>query len=178
MAVLAEAIAAGVTPGDIAELRRQVQPSGAALTTEGVANAAKALSYIRSASLPVADGLPVLAEAARRGYRSDELVDVGRLIKRREADYRSGRASLRALRDAIARGERPEQPSSAVAHTSCRTPRRYAGGAGRAPTARGTSTTGRAAGATAAARAARRTRAARLDTVALRPPRLPVMSEA
>src|SRR5687768_2940639 len=37
VALLAEAIAGGVTPGDIAELRRQVQPGGAALTTEGVA---------------------------------------------------------------------------------------------------------------------------------------------
>jgi hypothetical protein len=34
--------------------------------------------------------------------------DLGREIKRREADYRAGRASLRSLRDTIARGTRPE----------------------------------------------------------------------
>ena len=38
----------------------------------------------------------------------NEMLDLGREIKRREADYRSGRATLRSLRDAIARGTRPE----------------------------------------------------------------------
>ena len=50
-----------------------------------------------------------MAEAMRQGFRSQEILDLGREIKRREADYRAGRASLRALRDAIARGDRPEQ---------------------------------------------------------------------
>jgi hypothetical protein len=37
------------------------------------------------------------------------MLEVGRQVKRRERDYRDGHASLRSLRDAIARGERPEQ---------------------------------------------------------------------
>jgi hypothetical protein len=50
-----------------------------------------------------------MAEAVRKGYRPHEMLEVGRQVKRRERDYRDGHASLRALREAIARGERPEQ---------------------------------------------------------------------
>jgi len=49
-----------------------------------------------------------MSEAVRQKFRAYEMQDLGREIKRREADYRAGRASLRSLRDAIARGTRPE----------------------------------------------------------------------
>jgi hypothetical protein len=108
--LLADSLTAGVTPDEAQELARQTRVSAKPpLTSDGFAGAAKALSLIKEARLPVADGTAVIVEAARQGFRSQQILDLGREVKRREADYRSGRASLAALRDAIARGERPEQ---------------------------------------------------------------------
>ena len=73
------------------------------------ASAAKGLSLIEEARLPVTDGTAVMAEAVKQGFRSNEILDLAREVKRREAAYRSGRASLTGLRDAIARGGRPDQ---------------------------------------------------------------------
>ena len=108
--LLAEAIGSGVTTDEVSDLGR-IQPSSGApplatTTPEGLASAAKGLSFIKEAQL---SGAPVIAEAVRQGFRSSELLELGREVKRREADYRAGRASLEALRDAIARGERPER---------------------------------------------------------------------
>ncbi|HLG54170.1 MAG TPA: hypothetical protein VI485_02490 [Vicinamibacterales bacterium] len=108
--LLAESFGGGLTPGDVRELRRLAQPSGKPpLSLEGLASAAKGLSFIREARLPVTEGTAVVAEAVRQGFRAHEVLDLGREIKRRERDYQAGRATLRALRDAIARGDRPEQ---------------------------------------------------------------------
>ena len=108
--LLAEAIGSGVTTAEVRELRRAASTSSKPpLSGEGLASAAKGLSSIKEAQLPVADGTAVVAEAVRQGFQSYEILDLGREVKRREADYRSGRASLRALRDAIARGDRPDQ---------------------------------------------------------------------
>lgn len=79
------------------------------MSSELLASAARGLSFIKDAQLPVAEGTTVIAEAVRQGFRSHEILDLGREVKRREGDYRAGRASLRALRDAIARGDRPDQ---------------------------------------------------------------------
>jgi hypothetical protein len=108
--LLADALAGGVSTDEVRELRRQAQPAAATpLPSDSLAGAAKGLSLIKSASLPAAEGTAVMAEAVRHGYRSHEMLEVGRQVKRRERDYRDGHASLRALREAIARGERPEQ---------------------------------------------------------------------
>jgi hypothetical protein len=107
--LLAEALGSGLTVEEVRELRRVTQAARPATTSQELANAAKGLSFIKDARLPVADGTAVIGEAVRQGYRSHEVVDVGREVKRREADYRAGRTTLRALREAIARGDRPEQ---------------------------------------------------------------------
>jgi hypothetical protein len=107
--LLAETLGSGLTLEEVRELRRVTQAARPAATSQELANAAKGLSFIKDARLPVPDGTAVIGEAVRQGYRSHELVDVGREVKRREADYRAGRATLRALREAIARGDRPEQ---------------------------------------------------------------------
>ena len=108
--LLADALAAGVSTDEVRELRRQAQPAASApLPSASLAGAAKGLSLIKSASLPAAEGTAVMAEAVRKGYRTPDMLEVGRQVKRRERDYRDGHASLRALREAIARGERPEQ---------------------------------------------------------------------
>jgi hypothetical protein len=108
--LLAESLGAGVTPDEVRELRKQSQaPGRPGMSAESLASAARGLSSIKDARLPVGEGSAVMAEAVRHGFRAHEIVDLGREIKRRETDYRTGRASLSALRDAIARGERPDQ---------------------------------------------------------------------
>jgi hypothetical protein len=102
--LLAESLSAGVTIDELRDVQRQAQTPAA--LSQDLAGAARGLAYIKDARLPVNDGIAVMAEAVRQKFRSYEMLDLGREIKRREADYRSGRASLRALRDAIARGTR------------------------------------------------------------------------
>lgn len=108
--LLAESLGSGVTPDEVRELGKISQGSGRPpMSADAVASAAKGLSFIKEARLPVPEGTAVIAEAVKQGFGSREILDLGREVKRREADYRAGRASLRALRDAIARGERPDQ---------------------------------------------------------------------
>ena len=108
--LLAEAIGSGVTAEEVRDLRRVApRPGKPPLSGDGLASAAKGLSSIKEAQLSVVEGTAVIAEAVRQGFGSHEILDLGREVKRREADYRAGRASLRALRDAIARGDRPDQ---------------------------------------------------------------------
>jgi len=108
--LLAESLGSGVTANDIRELRRQTQAADKpAVSGEAIASAAKGLSYIRDARLPVSDGTGVVAAAVRQGYRSYEVLDLGREIKRRERDFVAGRSTLSEVREAITRGERPEQ---------------------------------------------------------------------
>ena len=102
--LLAESLGSGVTPDEVRELRKL-----APMSNESLASAARGLAFIKDAQLPVGDGTAVMVEAVRKGFRSHEILDLGREVKRREGDYRAGRATLRALRDAIARGDRPDQ---------------------------------------------------------------------
>jgi hypothetical protein len=108
--LLADSLGAGLGPDEVRALLKQMQaPGRPSISAEALASAAKGLSSIKEARLPVTEGSAVITEAVRQGYRSHELLDLGREIKRRENDYRTGRASLAALRDAIARGSRPDQ---------------------------------------------------------------------
>lgn len=110
LSLLAESLGGGVTANDVRELRKQAQaPGQPPLTSDGLANAAKGLSFITEAKLPVAEGTNVVAEAVRQGFRPHEVMELGREIKRRERDFIAGRATLREVRAAIARGDRPEQ---------------------------------------------------------------------
>ncbi len=105
--LLAEALGGGVTPEEVDVLRRQAQSPD--LSADGLGGAAKGLSLIKDVGLPLEEGTAVMAEAAKQGFGSLEILDLGREIRRRESDYREGRESLLALRDAIARGERPDR---------------------------------------------------------------------
>jgi hypothetical protein len=106
--LLAEALGAGVTGDEVRSLGRQAEQPGTSRSSEPLAAAAKALAFIKDAHLPVTDGTAVVAEGIRRGFEPHELVDIGREIKRRERDYQAGRATLRGLREAIARGDRAD----------------------------------------------------------------------
>jgi hypothetical protein len=79
------------------------------LSGEGLASAAKGLSLIAEAKLPMREGTSVIVEAVRQGFGARDVMELGREIKRRERDFVAGRSTLRAVRDAIARGDRPEQ---------------------------------------------------------------------
>lgn len=120
--LLAESLGGGVTPDEVRELRRQL-PSAAAPpgSSETVASAAKGLSFIKDVKLPAGEGAEVMGAAVQRGYRPQEMLALGREIKRREADYRAGRASLRELRDAIRRGERANRLFRDSRRTDART---------------------------------------------------------
>lgn len=107
---LADVLERGVTPDEVGALQREAQASGTPqVPPDSLAGAAKGLSSIKEAKLPADEGAAVMVEALRQGYRPNDMVDLGREIKRRERDYREGRASLTALRDAIARGTRRER---------------------------------------------------------------------
>jgi hypothetical protein len=111
--LMAESFGSGVTPDQVRDLRRLAQPAAGAgkppISGDIVASAARGLSLIEEARLPVTDGTAVMAEAVKQGFRANEILDLAREVKRREAAYRSGRASLTELRDSIARGARPDQ---------------------------------------------------------------------
>ena len=102
--LLADALFSGLTTDEIRELQRQAQ----ATASQDLAGAAKGLSFIKDARLPVNEGTAVMSEAVRQKFRAYEMQDLGREVKRREADYRAGRVTLQSLRDAIAKGTRPE----------------------------------------------------------------------
>ena len=108
--LLADALGRGVTSDEVGSLRQQSQVPGKPPASPNVlAAAAKGLSLIKEARLPVSDGTAVMVEALRQGFRAHEVLDLGREIQRRARDYREGRASLLAVRDAIARGSRPDR---------------------------------------------------------------------
>ena len=108
--LLAEALGGGVTPEEVDVLHRQAQsPNQPPMSADGLGSAAKGLSLIKGAGLPITEGTAVMAEAMRQGFRPPEMLDLGREIKRREHDFREGRASLLTLREAIVRGERPDR---------------------------------------------------------------------
>jgi hypothetical protein len=104
--LLAEALGGGVTPEEVDTLHRQARSlDQSPISADGLGSAAKGLSLIKQAGLPLTEGTAVMAEAVKQGFRPLEMLDLGRGIKRLERDYREGRESLLALRDAIARGE-------------------------------------------------------------------------
>ncbi len=104
--LLAEALGGGITPEEVDTLHRQARsPDQTPISADGLGSAAKGLSLIKEAGLPLTEGTAVMAEAVKQGFRPLEMLDLGRGIKRLERDYREGRESLLALRDAIARGE-------------------------------------------------------------------------
>jgi hypothetical protein len=102
--LLADALGSGLTTDEVRDLQRQAQ----ATASQDLAGAAKGLSFIKDARLPVNEGTAVMSEAVHQRFRAYEMQDLGREVKRREADYRAGRVTLQSLRDAIAKGARPE----------------------------------------------------------------------
>lgn len=107
--VLAEAFARGLTPDEARELERQARQGTPRLTAESLAAGAKGLAVLKEAGIAVKEGVPLMSVAIQRGFRSADLVDLSRELKRRSSEIQSGKVRLKSLREAIARGDRPEQ---------------------------------------------------------------------
>jgi hypothetical protein len=104
--VLAEALARGVAPDEVREIGRLAQESKPRLTPEALASGAKSLAVMKEGGVPSRDGLSLVTEALRQGFRPSELADLSRELKRRG---REGRIPLQAVQDAVKRGDRPDR---------------------------------------------------------------------
>lgn len=107
--VLADAVARGVSLDEARQLGRRLQPGSQRPASDALASGAKSLALMKEAGVPVEDGMGLVAEALRQGFRSADLLDLGREIKRRGRDSQDARAGLKAIQEAVARGERPDR---------------------------------------------------------------------
>jgi DNA-binding transcriptional MerR regulator len=106
---MAEALARGVTSEEVRDLARVSQEGKLKVTSETLAAGAKSLAVIKEAKISSKDGTVLVSEGLRQGYRSSELVDLAREIKRRGPEFQEGRASIRALQEQMARGDRGDK---------------------------------------------------------------------
>ena len=106
---MAEALARGATVDEVRELSRLSQEGRHKATQEELAAGAKGLSVMKEGRIPSKDGAALVGEGMKQGYRSSELLDLSREVKRRGSDFEEGRASLKALREQVSRGERSDR---------------------------------------------------------------------
>ena len=106
---LAEAFARGATIDEVRELSRLSQDGRHKATQEELAAGAKGLAVMKEGRIPSKDGAALIGEGIKQGYRSSELLDLSREVKRRGSDFEEGRASLKALREQVSRGERSDR---------------------------------------------------------------------
>lgn len=106
---MAEALARGATVDEVRELSRLSQEGRHKATQEELAAGAKGLAVMKEGRIPSKDGAALIGEGIKQGYRSSELLDLSREVKRRGSDFEEGRASLKALREQVSRGERSDR---------------------------------------------------------------------
>jgi hypothetical protein len=106
---MAEAFARGATKDEVRELSRLSQEGSHKATQEELAAGAKGLAVMKEGRIPSKEGTALVGEGIRHGYRSSELLDLGREVKRRGSDFEEGRASLQHLREQVSRGERSDK---------------------------------------------------------------------
>ena len=106
---MAEAFARGATVDEVRELSRLSQEGRHKATQEELAAGAKSLAVMKEGRIPSKDGTVLVGEGIKQGYRSSELLDLGREVKRRGSDFEEGRASLQTLRDKVSKGERSDR---------------------------------------------------------------------
>jgi hypothetical protein len=104
--VLAEALARGASPDEVRQIGRLAQEGKPRLTPDALASGAKSLAVMKEGGVPAREGLSLVADALRQGFRPSELADLSRELKRRG---REGRLPLQAVQDAVKRGDRPDQ---------------------------------------------------------------------
>jgi hypothetical protein len=106
---LAEAFTRGATKDEVRELSRLAQDDRHKATQEELAAGAKSLAVMKEGRIPSKEGTALVGEGIRQGYRSSELLDLGREVKRRGSDFEEGRASLQQLREQVSRGEKGDR---------------------------------------------------------------------
>ncbi len=106
---MAEAFARGATADEVRELSRLSQEGRYKATQEELAAGAKSLAVMKETKISPNDGTALVGEGIKQGYRSSDLLDLGREVKRRGSDFQEGRASLKALREQVRRGERGDR---------------------------------------------------------------------
>ena len=106
---LAEAFSRGATVDEVRELGRLSQEGRHKATQEELAAGAKSLAVMKEGRIPAKDGTALIGEGIKQGYRASELLDLSREVKRRGSDFEEGRASLKALREQVSRGERSDR---------------------------------------------------------------------
>lgn len=107
---MAEALSRGATVEEVRELARLSQHEGKQKATQEVlAAGAKSLAVMKEAKISSNDGTALVGEGIKQGYRSSDLLDLGREVKRRGSDFQEGRASLKTLREQVRRGERGDR---------------------------------------------------------------------
>ncbi|MFO0706594.1 MAG: hypothetical protein U0412_07040 [Nitrospira sp.] len=107
--MMAEALSRGVSGDEVRELTRLSQDGKQKPTQEALAAGAKGVAVMKEGKIPSKDGTALIGEGLRQGYRSTELLDLSRDIKRRGGEFQDGRASLQRLREQISRGERGDR---------------------------------------------------------------------
>lgn len=106
---LAEAFARGATVDEVRELSRLSQEGRHKATQEELAAGAKGLAVMKEGRIPSKEGTALIGEGIKQGYRPSELLDLSREVKRRGSDFEEGRASLKAIREQVSRGERSDR---------------------------------------------------------------------
>ena len=94
---------------EVRELSRLSQDGRHKATQEELAAGAKSLAVMKEGRIPSKDGAALVGEGMKQGYRASELLDLSREVKRRGSDFEEGRASLKALREQVSRGERSDR---------------------------------------------------------------------
>jgi hypothetical protein len=107
--IMAEAFSRGATVEEVRELSRLSQEGRHKATQEELAAGAKSLAVMKEGRISSKDGTALVGEGMKQGYRSSELLDLGREVKRRGSDFEAGRASLKAIREQVSRGERSDR---------------------------------------------------------------------
>lgn len=114
---LAEAISRGATADEVRELARTGQHQGQKMSEDTLAMGAKSLAVMKEAHIPPKDGVAVVAEGMRHGFRPAELADLARDMKRHGQDFREGRITTQSIQDKISRGDRSDQLFSGRDHS-------------------------------------------------------------
>lgn len=106
---LAEALNRGTSVEEVRELAKAAQGGGAKVSQEALASGAKSLAILKEAKISSKDGTALVAEGMRQGYRSAELGDLAREIKRRGSDIQQGRMNLQHIKDQVSKGQRADR---------------------------------------------------------------------
>ncbi len=105
--VMAEALGRGVTVDEVRSLGRSKGKSR--VNQEELAFGAKGLALTKEGGISGKEAIPVVEEALRQGFRSNELLDLGREIKKRGKEFRADRNRIQDIKRAVERGERPDK---------------------------------------------------------------------